>query len=156
SPAVPSPALAGYAAHLIRSTRPMRPMLVLSALLLVMTFASVQAAPAKSKPMTNPLLQEWKTPYGAPPFGDIKPEHFVPAFDEAMARQKQEIATLTANSAAPTFANTIEGLESTGLLLSKVNGVFSNLIGAETNDALQAANKELSPKLSAHRDDIAM
>jgi peptidyl-dipeptidase Dcp len=133
----------------------MRPLLTLSVLFLVAATA-VQGAPSKSKPMTNPLLQEWKTPYGAPPFGDIKPEHFSPAFDEAMARQQQEIAAVAANPAAPTFANTIEGLENTGLLLSKVNGVFSNLIGAETNDALQAVNREMSPKLSAHRDDIAM
>jgi peptidyl-dipeptidase Dcp len=134
----------------------MRPTLVLSVLLLVAASASVQAAHSKPKVMTNPLLQEWKTPYGVPPFGDIEPGHFGPAFDEAMARQRQEIATVAANPAAATFANTIEGLESTGLLLSKVNGVFSNLIGAETNDALQAVNREISPKMSAHRDDIAM
>jgi len=116
--------------------------------------ALVQAAEVTSS--TNPLLQEWKTPFGVPPFGDIKPEHFMPAFTEAMARHDQEIAAIAKDPAPATFANTIEAFDRSGVLLQRVNSVFNNLSSAETNPALQAISKEIAPKMASHRDDIAL
>ena len=85
-----------------------------------------------------------------PPFGRIAPEHFLPAFERAFAEHDAEIAAVAAQAEAPTFANTIEALERSGKLLDRVAGVFFDLAGAHTNDALQAIEREIGPKLAAH------
>ncbi len=122
-------------------------------ILSLILFASATLAPA---PPENPLLQEWTTPFGVPPFGSIREEHFVPAFKEAIARQRAEVDTIAKDPATPSFANTIEALDASGELLSKVGSVFSNLSSAETNPRLQAINREVAPMLSALRDDIRL
>ena len=96
----------------------------------------------------NPLLSPWTGPYGAPPFGSIQPEHFRPAFDAAIAEQSAEIAAIKANSEAPTFDNTMLALERSGKALDRVGSVFFHLAGADTNDELQAIEREIAPKLS--------
>ncbi|MGL4812123.1 MAG: peptidase M3, partial [Beijerinckiaceae bacterium] len=78
-------------------------------------------------PSSNPLLQPWTTPIELPPFGQIRPEHFTPAFDEALAQHNAEIHAIAESDASPDFANTIEALEKSGDALSKVSGVFYNL-----------------------------
>ena len=79
-------------------------------------------------PETNPLLKAWVTPFAAPPFDEIKPEHFLPAFEQAFADHSAEIAAITNDPAAPDFANTITALERSGKLLSKVAAVFYDLV----------------------------
>ena len=111
---------------------------------------------AESKPGTNPFFTDWATPFGMAPFDGIRPEHFVPAFEEGIAQRKKEIEAIATNPAAPTFVNTVEALENGGLSLSKVSDVFFTLTGAETNDALQAINKQVAPLLSALRDDVRL
>src|SRR5690606_39407313 len=98
----------------------------------------------------NPLLVPWSTPFGAPPFADIKAEHFGPAFEHALAEHRTEIDRIADQSVAPTFDNTIVALENAGRTLDRVCAVFWNLAGAHTNDALQAIEREISPKLAQH------
>jgi len=105
---------------------------------------------------SNPFFQEWKTPFQAPPFHEIKEEHFLPAFKEAMARQKRAVDAIINNTAKPNFKNTIEAYEWSSPLLESVSSVFYNLVGAETNEKLQAINRELAPMLSAHNDDLRL
>ena len=107
-----------------------------------------------SKNSDNPFFKEWKTPFQTPPYDEIKNEHFLPALIEGMNRQKAEIDVIVKNSKEPTFANTIEALEKSGELLTKVNNVFTNLLSANTNDDLQKISQESSPLLSKHYDDI--
>jgi peptidyl-dipeptidase Dcp len=104
----------------------------------------------------NPFFREWKTPFGAPPFAEIKEEHYVPAFREGMTRQKQEVRAIAGRRAAATLANTIEALDASGELLERVEMVFFALRGAETNDRIQAIAKEVAPLLSQHADDILL
>ncbi|MCB5175063.1 M3 family metallopeptidase [Microvirga lenta] len=104
----------------------------------------------------NPLLRPWTGPHGLPPFESIAPEHFRPAFDTALAEQQAEIATIAGSSEKPTFANTIEALERSGLALKRVGGVFFNLAGSHTNDAIQAIEREMAPILAKHRNSIFM
>lgn len=104
----------------------------------------------------NPLLADWKTPFGVPPFSEIKEEHFLPAIKEGMARQKQEVAEITDRKERPSFQNTIEGLEASGETLERASTVFGNLTSAETNEKLQALARELAPLQSAHRDEILL
>jgi peptidyl-dipeptidase Dcp len=106
--------------------------------------------------LSNPLVKEWSTPFGVPPFQDIKPEHFVPAFKAAIERQRAEVEVIAASAERPTFANTVEALENSGVLLDRIRLVFRSLAASETNDALQAVNRETAPMLSAITDDIRM
>ena len=111
------------------------------------------AAPAGE---TNPLLKAWTTPFGVPPFGDVKPEHFLPAIKAGVDQQRKEIEAIATNPQPPTFANTIEAMENAGELLAKVSPVFSNMQSSNTNEQLQAINREVAPLLTALRDDIRL
>ncbi len=102
----------------------------------------------------NPLLAQWIGPYEIPPFGEIGTEHFPPAFEVALARHNEEIDRIAQNKAKPTFANTIDALELSGDLLHKVGAVFWGRAGALTDDALQAIEREMAPRLAAHRNTI--
>ena len=110
----------------------------------------------KIDPTINPFLQEWTNPYEVPPFTAIKNEHYMPAFKKGMEENLAEIDLIVNNVETPTFSNTIEELERTGKLLSKVQRVFSNLSSSNTNPQLQELQRELSPMLSAHYDKIAL
>ncbi len=102
----------------------------------------------------NPLLAVWETPYGVPPFDRIRPEHFRPAFEEAMARHEAEIEAVVSNPEAPTFENTILAVDDAGRDLERVALVFGMLSAAETNAELQRIEEEVMPLLSAHSDRI--
>ena len=126
------------------------------AALVVLALTACGKKAAETPAMDNPFFSEFATPFGVPPFDLIKPEHYMPAFERGMAEQKREVAAITASAEAPTFANTVEALERSGSLLNRVAGVFNNMTSAHTNEALQAIDKELAPKLAQHGDDIAM
>lgn len=102
----------------------------------------------------NPLLEEFNTPFGVPPFDQIKVEHFEPAFVEAMDQQAKAIDAIVKNTDEPTFENTVEALEYSGETLSKVLSVFYPLTSANTNPEIQALAQKLAPMLSRHSDDI--
>ncbi len=102
--------------------------------------------------MSNPLLQVFDTA----PFATIQPDHFLPAIKNAIAEAKKEINTIVTNTAAPTFENTIEALDYSGYLLSRVSSTFSNLNSAETNEQIQKTAQEIFPLLSEYGNDIAL
>jgi peptidyl-dipeptidase Dcp len=124
--------------------------------ILALTAVLAGQQPAAPAPDANPLLKPWTTPFGVPPFGEIKPEHFLPAIKAGIAQQRQEIEAIANNPQPPTFANTIEAMEDAGDLLSRVSPVFSNLQSSNTNEQLQAINREVAPLLTALRDDIRL
>ncbi|MGD9346491.1 MAG: peptidase M3, partial [Candidatus Aminicenantes bacterium] len=102
----------------------------------------------------NPFFSEWSTPFKVPPFDKIKPEHYIPAYEKGMEEQKAEIDEIVNNPEAPTFDNTIGALDRSDKLFSNVSRVFGGLSGANTNDELKEIQKEMAPRLSAHRDEI--
>ena len=104
----------------------------------------------------NPLLKAWQTPFETPPFAEIAPEHFLPAFEQAFADHAAEIAAITHDPAAPDFANTITALERSGKLLSRVASVFYDLVSAHSNPALLEADKEVSLRMARHWNPIMM
>ena len=105
---------------------------------------------------TNPLLAEWNTPHQTPPFDQIKLEHYMPAFETAIAVSRAEVDAIVNNPAKPTFANTILALELQGSLLDRIGGVFFNLNEADTSDELQAIAIEIQPKLTALSNDVSL
>jgi len=127
-------------------------------LILITALLFIVSCQQKSKmdPNINPFFQEWNTPYEVPPFLDIKDEHYMPAYQKGMKENLEEIDEIVNNPEAPTFANTIEELERSGKLLSKVGRVFSNLASSNTNPKLQELQRDLSPMLSAHYDKISL
>jgi peptidyl-dipeptidase Dcp len=98
----------------------------------------------------NPLLNDWTGPFGLPPLPAIKPEHFRPAFDRALAGHRAEIDAISANPAAASFDNTIVALEKSGHDLDRVSNVFFVLAGADTGDEIEAVEREVSPLLARH------
>jgi peptidyl-dipeptidase Dcp len=102
----------------------------------------------------NPLLGAWHTPYEIPPFAEIEPEHFQPAFKTALAANLAEIEAIATNPEPPTFENTIAAFEDSGRALHKVSSVFFNLSGASTNPDLQAIEREIAPELARHHSKI--
>ena len=96
----------------------------------------------------NPLLQPWNAPFGAPPFDRVRPEHFLPAFEAALAERRAEIAAIVGNPQQPTFANTIAALELAGGLLRRVSGAFFHLAGAQTSDAIERIERDVAPILA--------
>ena len=104
----------------------------------------------------NPFFQKWNTPYEVPPFLYIKDEHYMPAFKKGMKENLDEIEKIIKNNETPNFTNTIEELERSGKLLSRVQRTFFNLAGSNTNTKLQELQRELSPTLSAHYDKISL
>ncbi|MEO2059562.1 MAG: M3 family metallopeptidase [Mesonia sp.] len=100
----------------------------------------------------NPLLE----PFDAAPFSKIKNEHFKPAFQEAIAKAKAEIDSITSNEETPTFENTLEALEFAGETLSRVSSIFFNLNSAETNEEIQKIAQEVSPWLSEFSNDLTL
>lgn len=102
----------------------------------------------------NPFFTKWETPFQVPPFEQIKNEHYMPAFEEGMRQQKQEILVITSNPAAPAFENTILALDTSGALLQKVSLVFYGLNSANTNPGMLELAKQISPLTTRHNDDI--
>ena len=100
--------------------------------------------------MKNPLLSESSAPFGAPQFDKIENEHYLPAFEAAIAEAKAEIDAIVANQEEPTFENTIEAMEYSGATLDRVAGIFYNLMEANTNDQMQAIAEQVSPMLTEY------
>ena len=123
---------------------------IFAALLSAFQITAVSAA----DPIDNPLLKESTLPYHLPPFDQIKDQHFVPAMEAGMRDQLKEVDAVANNPEKPTFENTVVALERTGRSLDRAERMFSNLNACNTNPALQKIDKEMAPKLSAHRDAI--
>ena len=102
--------------------------------------------------MNNPLL----TPFETAPFSKIKNEHFSPAIQHFIAVTKTQINEISENKEAPTFKNTIEALDGTGLQLDRITSIFFNLNSAETNDEIQKIAQEISPALSDFKNDLLL
>ena len=111
---------------------------------------------ATSQAPANPLLMAWQTPCESPPFAEIAPEHFLPAFEQAFADHAAEIAAITHDPSAPDFANTITALERSGKLLTRVSAVFYDLVSAHSNPALLEIDKEVSLRMARHWNPIMM
>ena len=113
--------------------------------LMLFMAAGLLLSSCKSDNMSNPLLEKSTLRYGAPAFDEIRTEHYMPAFNAAIAKGKAEIDSIVNNPDDPTFENTILALEYAGSDLSRVSGIFFNVNEANTNEQMQAIAEEISP-----------
>lgn len=104
----------------------------------------------------NPFAAEWTENFGAPPLDQIREEHFMPAFEAAMADHAAEIDAIATNPEPPTFENTMLAMELAGRDLSRVAAVFGNLTSSASNDELRAIQREVSPMLARHSASITL
>jgi peptidyl-dipeptidase Dcp len=128
--------------------------LVILALLVIQFEPSRTATATVHAAASNPFFTASTLPFEAPPFDKIAESDYTPAIEEGMKRQLAEIETIANNPAAPTFANTVEAMERSGDLLTRVAKVFFNLTQSNTSDTMQKIKAEESPKLAAHQDTI--
>src|SRR6202051_2381796 len=112
--------------------------------------------PVASQDQVNPLLRPWPTPCEPPPFAQIVPEHFLPAFEQAFADHSAEVAAIEHDPSAPDFANTLTALERSGKLLSRVSAVFYDMVSEQSNPALLKNDKEVSLRMARHWNPIMM
>ena len=113
-------------------------------------------SPKNETKVSNPFFTDWTTPFGVPPFDQIKEEHYVPAIKNGIEQHESEINAIVENTGPATFENTILALDKSGELLDKVTGVFFPLNSANTNDNMQNIAREISPLLTAHSDNISL
>jgi peptidyl-dipeptidase Dcp len=104
----------------------------------------------------NPLLQPWTAPFGLPPFADLRPEHFEPAFQAAMQESREELRRIADDPAPPSFDNTLAAFDRSGRLLDRIASVFYNLTSSHTNPALQAVQRAMAGPLAAHHSAVYM
>src|SRR3954463_12082404 len=118
--------------------------------------SETQHAAAAPEAGANPLLKPWQAPFETPPFTQLEPEHFLPAFEQAFADHAAEITAICHDPTLPDFANTITALERSGKLLSKVAAVFYDLVSAHSNPAILEIDKEVSLRMARHWNPIMM
>lgn len=106
--------------------------------------------------MENPFLVESTLPHGAFPFDQLKLEHYKPAFEEGIRQQNEEIDAIVKNRMRPDFANTIEALDRSGMLLNRVASIFYNLLECDGTDEMQALSEEIQPMMSEHSLSISL
>ena len=121
----------------------------------ILAFAAIILAMTACHKRVNPFLTEWDTPYGIPPFEQIKASDYLPAIKAGIEQQTAEIDAITANPDAPTFENTIVPLELSGRTLAKVTGVFFNITETDRTDELEAIEEEAIPLMSEHENNIS-
>lgn len=112
------------------------------------------SGPSSKQTSMNPFLNEYATPYGVPPFDQIKNTDYVPAFKAGIQQQLDEINAIVNSKKKPDFENVIVALDQSGDILRKVRAVFGGINSANTNDSLQTIDKEVTPMMSKHNDDI--
>ena len=109
---------------------------------------------AQNTQTDNPFFSEYTTPFQTPPFDKIKNEYYLPAFEEGIKINRTELESIINNAEKPTFNNTIEALEKSGKLLTKVSQVFFNISGSNSNDEIQKIAETITPELSKLNNDI--
>ncbi|WP_283134159.1 M3 family metallopeptidase [Rhizohabitans arisaemae] len=104
----------------------------------------------------NPFFSPSALPYELPPFGEIRSEHFVPAFERGMAEQLAAIEVIVSSGEAPSLENTVVALELSGDLLERVSAVFFNQASSDTDPEIQRIEAEVTPELAKHGDAIRL
>ena len=107
-------------------------------------------------PEDNPLLEEWTTEHGVPPFDEIKTRHFEPAFNYAIEEHNAEIEAIIASEEEPTFENTIVALDNSGIRLSEINLIFGMLSASDLDEEMQEVQTRIMPRLEEHYNAIML
>ncbi len=130
------------------------PFLFLFFLFVMQTNAQIKLKAVPAKPDDNPLLRQWDTPYQTPPFRSIRPEHYEPAFQAAIKAAQADIAFIRDNSDTPNFQNTIVALDRAGALVTRVSGLFFNLLECDATPQMQDIAARVQPMLTEYSNSV--
>ena len=119
------------------------------------TCAAVAAILTSAACAGNAWLEDWKTPFGMPPFERLTLADYRAAVEAAVKAEDAEIAAIATNLAPADFANTIAALERSGELLARIDLAFDTIFATERTDAHVTVQKELIPLRTAHSAAIA-
>lgn len=133
----------------------MKRLLTLSSLFLVMTM-TLSCGSDVVNDTTNPLLEEWTTEFGIPPFDKIRTEHYAPAFEEAMKMHNEEIAAIVESEEEPTFENVILAMDNAGVKLYELNLIFGMLSSSDLDDKMQEVQNTMMPRVEEHYNSIML
>ena len=133
----------------------MKRLLTLSSLLFAMTMNLSCSSDAVVE-TGNPLLDEWTTEFGIPPFDKIETKHFEPAFEQAMKMHNQEIEAIVANESEPTFENTIVAMDNAGIKLYELNLIFGMLSSSDLDEEMQEIQNRMMPAIEKHYNSIML
>ncbi|MBO7467285.1 MAG: M3 family metallopeptidase [Bacteroidaceae bacterium] len=122
----------------------------------ILIMASIALALFSCNNRENPLLSESSDMYGAPQFSKIESKDYLPAFKEAFKQQRAEIDAIANQKEQPTFANTIDALEKSGRLLSRVQGIFSNVNETDADDVMKETERIITPMMTDQSAYITM
>ena len=109
-----------------------------------------------AEPEVNPLLTEWNTEFGVPPFDKIRTEHFEPAFEEAMKMHNEEIEAIASSTEEPTFENVILAFDNSGMKLTDINLLFGMLSGSDLTPEMQSVQERVMPIVDEHYNAIKL
>ncbi len=133
----------------------MKRLLLLSSLIMTMTMNSA-CTKESAEPEANPLLTEWNTEFGVPPFDKIRTEHFEPAFEEAMKMHNEEIEAIASSTEEPTFENVILAFDNSGMKLTDINLLFGMLSGSDLTPEMQSVQERVMPIVDEHYNAIKL
>ena len=133
----------------------MKRLFLLSSLMFAMTM-NLSCGSQTINEEANPLLEEWTTEFGVPPFDKIRTEHFEPAFIEAMKMHNDEIAAIVNSEEEPTFENTIVAMDNAGITLSQINLIFGMLSSSDLNAEMQEVQNKIIPRVEEHFNTIML
>ena len=97
----------------------------------------------------NPLLQEWKGPYGGvPAFDTMDVNDIQEAVEVGMKLNLAEIDAIANSTEAPTFENTIAAMERSGAELDRVFSYYGIMSSNMSSPEFREIQAKLAPKLS--------
>ena len=133
----------------------MKRLLILSSLMFAMTM-NISCDSVTIVEENNPLLEEWTTEFGVPPFDKIKTKHFEPAFEEAMRIHNEEIAAIVDSNEEATFYNVILALDNAGIKLMEINLIFGMLSSSDLDAEMQEVQNKIIPRVEEHYNSIML
>ncbi len=133
----------------------MKRLLTLSSLFFVMT-TTLSCGSNVVGDTRNPLLEEWTTEFGVPPFDEIRTEHYAPAFEEAMKMHNAEIQAIVECEEEPTFENVILAMDNAGVKLYELNLIFGMLSSSDLDDKMQEVQNNMMPRIEEHYNAIML
>ena len=116
----------------------------------------IVATTLASAPDTNPLLGAYTTPFEAPPFHLIRADTSCRRFTPASSSRRRKWMRSSKTPGPPSFANTIEALDRSGVLLTRVERIFNSIrVPTPPTHSISVANV-VAPLLTANRNDVLM
>ena len=106
--------------------------------------------------MTNSLLSPSTLPFALPDYAHLSDADYREAIERGMTEQLAELDAIATDDSPATVANVLEAWERSGALLTRAMNAFWVAKSADTNDARDAIEEDMAPRLAQHSDAILL